>query len=62
MHRIVMMDNFEVKEEGHKDNLMSLAVSNIGQELRESNVDWYLYSNMASLAPKKSRPRSPRYR
>lgn len=58
MDRIVMMENLSIKEQGHKSNLMSLSVSTIGQLLRESNIDGYLYSNMASVSPRKYKSRS----
>ena len=45
-------------EEGHKNSLMNSARSVIGKMLRESNIDGYLYSNMASVSPRKYKSRA----
>ena len=64
MDRIVLMEGLQIKDEGRRDSLVSLTPSIIGRELRESNIDWYLYSNRASVTPRvdrsRSRSRSPR--
>ena len=58
MERIVMMENLRVAEQGHKNNLLNVGGSAIGRLLRDSNIDGYLYSNMASVSPRKYKSRA----
>ena len=58
MNRIVMMENLKVKEDGPKHELMNHPMSPIGKLLRDSNIDGYLYSNMASVSPRKYKSRA----
>ena len=58
MDRIVYMENLNLKEQGTKNNLINLSMSIIGKLLRDSNIDGYLYSNMASVSPRKYKSRA----
>jgi ABC-type bacteriocin/lantibiotic exporter with double-glycine peptidase domain len=58
MDRIVRMENLKIIEEGYKNDLINMSVSGIGKMLRESNIDNYLYSNMASVSPRKYKSRA----
>lgn len=58
MDRIVLMENLKVKEEGLKNDLMHTPMSQIGKMLKDSNIDGYLYMNMASVSPRKYKSRS----
>ena len=58
MNRIVMMENLKIKEEGSKASFLNLPTSTVGQLLKDSNIDGYLYSNMASVSPRKYKSRA----
>jgi hypothetical protein len=58
MDRIVLMENMMLKEQGTKNNMINLSFSVIGRMLRDSNIDGYLYSNMASVSPRKYKSRA----
>jgi len=47
-----------VKEQGLKNDLLNIPLSQIGKMLKDSNIDGYLYTNMASVSPRKYKSRS----
>jgi hypothetical protein len=48
----------KIKEEGLKNDLLHKPMSLIGKMLKDSNIDGYLYMNMASVSPRKYKSRS----
>ena len=58
MDRIVYMENIKLKQQGHKNNMLNVPMSLIGKMLRDSNIDGYLYTNMACVSPRKYKSRA----
>jgi len=58
MDRIVNMENLNILSQGNKDHLMNNPQSSLGRMLRDSNIDGYLYTNMASVSPSKYKSRA----
>ena len=58
MDGIVLMENLKLKEQGEKNELIHTPGSIIGKMLKDSNIDGYLYMNMASVSPRKYKSRS----
>jgi hypothetical protein len=47
-----------LKEQGEKHDLIMNPLSTIGKMLKDSNIEGYLYMNMASVSPRKYKSRS----
>lgn len=52
------MENLNILSQGNKGQLMNDPQSPLGRMLRDSNIDGYLYTNMASVSPRKYKCRS----
>lgn len=53
-----MMENLKVIEQGFKKDLFNNLDSDIGKLLSSSNIEGYLYMNMASVSPRKYKSRA----